>query len=237
MDSVLFTPKSAMSSVFMTPPLSLERNSQEENVTFGSEAQFPSFSLFTPAKNANENGIDFIVRLYGSFRHITDNILTKLRTSDLCSCLAVSKSWRCAVLSNRSLVNRIQEHRKRLKVDRENVSAKELIINSPPNTPRAPLSIRDSNCCPSTQWKDSSPIVVTKFTLPDEKLRPCPQCSSPAKSITEIRSQCGICQFDFCPKCLKPTHIQSSCKITISPKKREASIAGGSKSKKRLKRL
>ena len=231
----LSTPKSAMSSVFFTPPFSSEKNYFETTGSLATKFPLPEFLSLTPQLAVDEEDkCDILSLLSDSFLHISYSILSHLKPSDLNNSVAVCKTWRRVVLSKNSFVDIIVNFRKELKKQQENLYMKQLLTTSPPHTPRLPLNTLTFNSIP-----DNTICTVLKaieLKPANERWRPCPQCSSPAR-IHQTQSHCDICEFKFCSKCFKPSHIDQKCSITTSPKKRQGNIAGNSRSKKRLRRL
>ncbi len=235
----LCTPKSAMSSVFLTPPFSTEKY-QDLAVDCAKEPlTLPSFLNLTPERTEDHDRVDILYLLSGPFPQLSRSILAHLKPSDLSTCLLVSKSWRSAVVSDRSFVDSIRNYKIERQRKQENTYMKQLddISFLPPYTPRLPLGALTINSSSSLSTL-LRPLPITALSRPVEAMRPCPQCNSPAKSVEKHRSMCNVCHFDFCTECFKPTHTKESCNVTaISPRKRQTIIACGSKSKKRLRRL
>ena len=235
----LRTPKSAMSSVFLTPPFSTEK--YQDLVVDGAKEPLtlPSFLNLTPERTEDQDRVDILSLLSGPFPQLSRSILAHLKPSDLSSCLIVSRSWRSAIISDKSFVDSIRNYKIERQRKQENTYMKQLdnISYLPPPTPRLPLGALTINSSSSFSTL-LHPLPVTALSRPVEAMRPCPQCNSPAKSIERHRSMCNVCQFDFCTKCFKPTHTKDTCNVTaVSPRKRQTIIACGSKSKKRLRRL
>ena len=235
------TPKINMeSTVFFTPPSSLEKDSQTDDANSPPLIPVPVFSLLTPTRDflKSQEQLDFISFLFPSYSHLSDEILSHLNPFDLCQCLSVCKMWRQAILSNKKLFKRIIECRKQHKMDNENFHRhiRSSWSSVPPSTPRPALGSIDSNfsIIESTDTLQSK----AKRMLKSGTLRPCPKCSSPAKKLNKSRAQCNVCQFDFCPKCFRSSH-GSECPGRSSPKKKreEETIIGSKKNKKRIKRL
>ena len=242
------TPKSAMSSVFLTPPFSTERTYQELNPDIegnpSQKSRLPliQFLTLTPEKVPEDDKFDILSFLSGPFPQISHSILSHLSPSDLSSCLAVSKSWRSVVLSKKSFRDSVCNYRKERRKEQENIFMKQCLVSSPPQTPRLPLNTVPSNITSSNaviQQLPPFPATECNLLLKDSRY-PCPQCNSPAKNVTKASLQCDACHFQFCPKCFKPTHAEQNCCVgALSPRKRQnsSSIAGSSKSKRRLRRL
>ena len=227
------------SSVFLTPPSSLDKDSQELTTTAPLSPP-PIFSLLTPTKDApTTEAVDFISLLYPSFFLISDQILSSLNPVDLINCLAVCKSWRQAVISNKSCVQKIKNYRKLIKKDSEN----SYHIKSQQQTlpePRRPLGATSINVITTTTVSMES-LKVTANTITTNattSLRPCPKCSSPARKIDVQKAHCNFCDYNFCCQCFKSSHEQS-CTRQLSPKRPadSDSIVCNKKSKKRLRRL
>ena len=87
----------------MTPLLSLNRDIKEQTAT--APLSLPIFSLLVPNRNdlSSELVMDFI-HLYALsyIVHINDKILLSFDQFHLINCLAVSKSWRHAVVLNKN---------------------------------------------------------------------------------------------------------------------------------------
>ena len=227
------------SSVFLTPPSSLDKDSQELT-TMAPLSPPPIFSLLTPTKDAiTTEAVDFISKLYPSFRHISDQILSSLDPVDLTNCLAVCKSWRQAVISNKSCVKKIKNYRKLIKKDSENLHHIKSQLQTLPQ-PRRPFGTTSINVITTTTVSMES-LKVTPNTITTNattSLRYCPQCSSPARKIDVHKAYCKICDYNFCCQCFKSSHEQN-CIRELSPKRPadSDSIVGSKKSKKRLRRL
>ena len=227
------------SSVFLTPPSSLDKDSQELTTTAPLPPP-PVFSLLTPTKDApTTETVDFISLLYPSFYHISDQILSSLDPVDLINSLAVCKSWRQAVISNKSSVQKIKNYRKLIKKDSENLYHIKSQLQSLPE-PRRPLGTASLNVIATTTVSMES-LKVTANTITTNgttSLRPCPKCSSPARKIDVHEAHCNFCDYNFCCQCFKSSHKQN-CTRQLSPKRPadSDSIVGSKKSKKRLRRL
>ena len=235
----LSTPKYTMSSVFLTPPFSSGKN-YFDATTLTSTFPIPEFLSLTPStlNDKEEDRCDIVSLLSGSFHHISYSILSNLKPCDLNNALTVCKTWRGVVLSKNSFMDKVFDFRKELKKEQENLYMKQIpmmtMTSSPPNTPRLPLNALSINSMPNTTVRTVIQDVTPKPS--HENWRPCPQCCSPAR-IIQSKSQCNVCNFEFCPKCFKPSHSERKCSIATSPKKRQGNIACNSKSKKRLRRL
>lgn len=157
--------------------------------------------------------------------------------SPLCSCRLVCQSWNTHISQRLPVIVKPLSLTKTQSVTDENTRPSQSVKSR-----RTALATINSNSLDNTstavQTKHSQKKVGTSVI----KLRPCPQCQSPAKRLNARRAECGKCSFDFCQDCLQTWH-EESCgsyrDMQLSPKKSQnnASIAGTKKSKRRLKRL
>ena len=227
------------SSVFLTPPSSLYKDSQELTTTAPLSPP-PVFSLLTPTKAASTTeAVDFISLLYPSFRHISDQILSSLDPVDLTNCLSICKNWRQAVISNKNCVQKIRNYRKLIKKDSENIHHIKSTLQTLPQ-PHRPFGTTSINVI-TTSTVSVESLKVTSNTITANSttsLRPCPKCSSPAIKIDVHKAHCNFCDYNFCCQCFKSSHEQN-CTRQLSLKRPadSDSIIGNKKSKKRLRRL
>ena len=221
-----------ISSVFMTPPSSLDKDSQELTTTAHLSPP-PMFSLLIPTKDAPKTeSVDVMSLLYPSFCHISDQILSSLNPVDLTNCLAVCKSWRQAVISNKNCAHKIKNYRRLIKKDSENHHIKSQLQTLPRlHRPFGTISI---NAIATTTASMESIKVTTNTT----SLRPCSKCSSPARKIDVQKGHCNFCDYNFCCQCFKSSHEQSCTRQLSSKRPADSdSIVCNKKSKKRLRRL
>ena len=228
-----------ISSVFMTPPSSLDKDSQELTTT-ASLSPPPIFSLLIPTKDAPKTeSVDVISLLYPSYCHISDQILTSLNPVDLTNCLAVCKSWRQAVISNKNCVQKIKNYRRLIKKDSENHHHIKSQLKTLPQLHR-PFGTTSINAIATTSVSMES-LKVTANTITTNattSLRPCPKCSSPARKIDVQKAHCDFCDYNFCCQCFKSSHKQSCTRQLCSKRPADSdSIVCNKKSKKRLRRL
>lgn len=226
------TPKSmAASSVFLTPPASLEKEDQDQSLKLS--PLFPPFlTLFTPPNDVYSQEVterDFLKILRPGFPHIVKKILHYLSPVDLSMCLRVSHAWRDAIMGDTELLEAIRRYRKEQKKNAENLNKTD--------------HQRPTRLGPLTNIKNipsepplSPPTNATSST--GSHLRPCPNCQSPARSVEKNRALCNHCHYDFCLLCFRDKHI-GECNGQRSPKRpaKSTAIAGTKKSRKRLKRL
>ena len=235
------TPKTMYpSSAFMTPPDSNVKDTRTH--ALANISPIPVFSLISPLNerlSSPQDAVDFISSFYLRFNHISHHIISYLSPPDFISCLSVCRRWREAILSSKVYINKIKDYKKQLKENKENHPSMANLQQSI----RKPLTNLPTNVTPfNTHTGDIVNKHLSKLITPEQgtSLRPCPQCSSPAKRINQDRALCNVCQFDFCCRCFKKSHQPSICSGSTSPKRRSEithSIAGSKNSKKRLKRL
>lgn len=240
------TPNPSMSSVFYTPPISTEKYrelliTQSRVIPQSQAIQMPDFLRLTPERQEDQLArVDIVSLLSKSFPHLVDSIFSHLSPTDLTSCLEVAKPWRNAVLSNNHFTGLINQYKMEKKKEQENLIKRDLLSNVPPQTPRLPFSaLSNISIRPIAQTPLRSTFQTEIQNDAGIKCRPCPQCSSPAKILTDTVSQCFKCHYEFCPNCFKPSHAdKGNCTISSSPpRKRQDVIACNRKSKKRLRRL
>ena len=229
------TPKSmAASSVFLTPPNSLEKEDDELSVPL-SPLPFPS--LFTPPHDAHSqedtSRDDFIALWRLRFPLIVQKILDHLTGPDLVECLSVSRTWRSTIKARPGLMQIVSEYQKGRKENAENLN--KTAVSERETRSRVRPSLTDlSNRLPNPPL---TPLVQGTSTITGDRLRPCPNCQSPAKRMDQNRALCDHCEYNFCMICLRENH-KGECRGS-SPKRSFSSIAvaGTKKSRKRLKRL
>ncbi len=146
-----------------------------------------------------------------------------------CRCLLVSRSWKELISPYMPKISTLTTGMK------PNLAGEQFGIKLLP-TPRQPLKIinRKRRCRPESC---KPPLIDGPV-----KMKPCPNCCSPAKVLNNRRAECTKCTFDFCQDCSRSWHEKGSCGIECIPictssKKNDSLIAGTKKSKKRLKRL
>ena len=98
------TPKQMMeSSVFLTPPSSLEKEDSDAGYSSWLSVA-PSFSPLSPAKERDDRMepvfVDIVSIAVDKFPHVAANIFSYLHPADLCSCLKVCRTWRKLVIIN-----------------------------------------------------------------------------------------------------------------------------------------
>ena len=113
----------AASSVFLTPPDSLEKEDNELSVPL---SPLPLLALFTPPHDVHyqedTSRDDFIALWRLRFPHIVQKILDHLTGPDLIECLSVSRAWRSAIKERPGLMQIVFEYRKRQKENAENLN-------------------------------------------------------------------------------------------------------------------
>lgn len=122
------------------------------------------------------------------------------------------KDWNALILQDKSHMQVIAAHRKNRK-RRHSKEAVSLFTPNPlPGPPtRLALSSIRTNLQQLTQRDPSSFSFTTSSLPPTMKLRPCPNCASPAKELNLRRAECTKCMFDFCKKCFRHYH-EGDCK-------------------------
>ena len=149
--------------------------------------------------------------------------------------------WDQLISKNHTSTERIRKYR--IDCEAEN----QLKTLTPNPLPKPPLRQVLSSISDNIQSRYDPLFPVTRSLPPLHpyiKLRPCPNCYSPAKLLNLRRAECtnSNCNFDFCNKCFESWHEGScpaKCEKFLSEVKKPNSvhIVGTSKSKKRLKRL
>ena len=207
------------SSVFLTPPSSLYKNSQEITTTAPLSPP-PVFSLLTPTKAVSTTEVvDFISLLYPSFRHISDQILSSLDPVDLTNCLSICKNWRQAVISNKNCAQKIRTSRKLIKKDSETIHHIKSTLQTLPQPHRAFGTTSINVITTSTVSMESLKVTYNTITANSiTNLRSCSKCSSPARKINVHNVHCNFCDYNFCCQCFKSSHKQS-CTRPLSLKR------------------
>lgn len=223
----------AASSVFLTPPDSLEKEDDELCVPL-SPLPFPS--LFTPPHDVHSqqdtSRDDFITSWRLRFPHIVQKILDYLTGPDLVGCLSVSRTWRAVIKERSVLMQIVSEYQKRRKENAENLN--KTVSERVTRLVRPFLTDLSNHRIPNPSL---TPLVQGTSTITGDRLRPCPNCQSPAKKMEQNRALCNHCEYNFCIVCLRENH-KGECRGS-SPKRSSSSIAvaGTKKSRKRLRRL
>ena len=109
-------------------------------------------------------------------------------------------------------------------------------VHAPPpifRRPR-PLETRDMNSLPRIRNRISTPHITVPLHV---RLKSCPNCQSPTKELNRRRSQCLVCNFDYCRQCFKQWHKERCPGVGTPDTRNSVLIVGTSSSKKRLKRL
>ena len=210
------------SSVFLTPPSSLEKEESDAGYSSWFSAA-PSFSLLSPAQERDDRTelvfVDIVSIAVDKFPLVATNIFSYLHPADLCSCLRVCRTWRKLVLINSHFRWKVKEFQREKKANKENVLK------------------RVQQC--NTTSRSTNPTVrpaMMNSTETNVSLRPCPSCNSPARKTGLSQAVCSNCNYDFCTQCFKPSHHKHEC----TQRRRldnSSNLAMCRKSKKRLKRL
>ncbi len=145
-------------------------------------------------------------------------------------CLLTCKRWE---FINETIVERIPQRNQPTSEKEKPVERIHLLKRS---FPRRPLSFIQTQ--QNEQTPLSPPLRSSNFF---PHLRPCPNCSSPAKELNLRRAECLKCNFDFCVNCFKHWHEKNCGHIgdceSRQYKRSAINIAGNRSSKKRLRRL
>ena len=126
-----------------------------------------------------------------------------------CSCMLVCRTWNMLISQNKSLMKIIDVYRKKCASRKRKKKPLLLTPNPLPRLhPRPALSLLENQ---KPRHSDFKPSLVTLSLPPNMKVRPCPNCTSPAKELNLRRAECTKCSFDFCRKCFMTYHL-GKCK-------------------------